>query len=610
MTQPHGNPRYSDSAIKTLQDLPVRWVLCRGKVAFESQWQTKELDPAALEAHGISGEPVGFVPGSIGLAALDVDEAGGIAPPFPDSVILQLPRPLASYRSLSGKWHLLYRAPDWEVRNQRFALAGCAGEVRGHRGYLILPGDDAVAALKRAHGLLEWGVDYGRWPLPDPTPLPVAPTPTTPPTDDVAAKRVLAAMEKKLDAVRRAQPGDRNNRLSDASYWGAKLANAHGHRELVRAALIDAAGACGLGEQEALKCIDSKLRTVKESVTLEDRPHPSQKPQDALSGDLGDDPTPTPSLVVTSMEEAMERFERGEYEVKWITEGFTPASGTSLLAATPKTGKSVFARAEAAAIITNNSFFGAATTPTNVLLLALDEAGQSVFGHFHRLWGNAGYGDRFAHLDVVEPGNLLPDRWQTQLMEQFERRHYGLVIADMMVNLMPGVQDLNDYKSVFEAMGVFRTIAAKLDTHFRLVHHYNKGEGRGVDRVMGSAAIAGAVDQLILLDQTPQGKRFYQVAGRLTNDDTQWAYGLGTDSGLLSRLGRRGEGSVHEGEITRWVRQHLLFGEPFTAKEVQSEIATDCTVKTVKRELEKLVVAGDLTKKRVGTGDIYSAGRS
>ena len=141
----------------------------RQGITWGSTWPSgADMVTETATTDGEAHLPVGLVPGSIGLAVLDVDNDADTKD-FPskesvEALILRFP-PAAVLRSLSGKPHLYYHdlAPLQQRHGQQFRvgspfiLDGLSGEVRGSRTFAIVTDIvSLVAQLRAVHGLRDF----------------------------------------------------------------------------------------------------------------------------------------------------------------------------------------------------------------------------------------------------------------------------------------------------------------------------------------------------------------------------------------------------------------------------------------------------------------------
>ena len=146
------SPRQRDApALSTIVDHGGHLVLVRRgeRAPVWSKWQKRK---PALDLVAAHNGRVGLIPHSIGATALDVD--------FGDPS--NLPKPWVGCRSRRPGGVHLYYGDDQARGNQNWQAAGCSGEVRSAKGYLILhPGGAKKIALA-----LDSGVQLNLFPFP------------------------------------------------------------------------------------------------------------------------------------------------------------------------------------------------------------------------------------------------------------------------------------------------------------------------------------------------------------------------------------------------------------------------------------------------------------
>jgi len=135
---------YDFDALRAIAARRAHFVLCDAdKRAVRAGWNKRGASLAEIKRHrGL----VGIVPASIGVSALDVD-AGDFR------AIARRFRPFVRMRSRRRDGRHLYYGDHRARPNGRFCAAGCRGDIRGGRGYLIIwPGQEgrlATALRKR-----------------------------------------------------------------------------------------------------------------------------------------------------------------------------------------------------------------------------------------------------------------------------------------------------------------------------------------------------------------------------------------------------------------------------------------------------------------------------
>lgn len=129
-------------------------------------WKDREASNAGALAAIRKGNPFGLVPGSVGLAVVDLDRPEGPKPGVNDWADAMDP----AFWHPSGNpdnRHLWFDAPDRTVGNDKWERDGYAGEHRGTNGYVV---------LYRPREVLQYLVDRKR-PGARPHPLPDLPKP-------------------------------------------------------------------------------------------------------------------------------------------------------------------------------------------------------------------------------------------------------------------------------------------------------------------------------------------------------------------------------------------------------------------------------------------------
>ena len=196
-------------------------------------------------------------------------------------------------------------------------------------------------------------------------------------------------------------------------------------------------------------------------------------------------------LTLTSLRDLLREPEEA---VPWLVEGRLPAGGLSLLAGKPKAGKSTVARCLALAVARGEPWLGFKATLGPVIYLALEEKRAEVRRHF------AAMGARDPDPVFVMVGSSPADGL-ARLRVEAERRRPVLIIVDPILRMVR-VKDANDYATMTAALEPLLALARETGAHVLLVHHAGKGERADVDAALGSTAIAGAPDTILVLKRS------------------------------------------------------------------------------------------------------------
>jgi hypothetical protein len=211
-------------------------------------------------------------------------------------------------------------------------------------------------------------------------------------------------------------------------------------------------------------------------------------------------------------------------ETRWLVEGRLPAGGMSALVAKPKAGKTTLARALALAVSRGEPWLGWETSPGPVFYLAFEEKRSEVREHFRTMGAT---GEEPLQL-IIGPG---PANAVAQLESAAQREHPVLIIVDTLQALVRA-KDLNDYAVVSRALEPLVRIARHVGAHVLFVHHARKGPTRkDGDSVLGSTAIMGGVDTIILLRRTERCRSLWTVQ-RYGEDQAEVVFELDPETRL------------------------------------------------------------------------------
>ena len=200
-----------------------------------------------------------------------------------------------------------------------------------------------------------------------------------------------------------------------------------------------------------------------------------------------------------------ELFDMPDEKIPFVVEGLLPTSGSSIVHAKPKIGKSTLARQLALAVSRGEPFLGRHTCQGPVLYIALEEKEDEVKLHFRAL-GSDGSEPIFLIADV-EPSKL------ENVLRIVDDIEPVLVIVDTLAKFLR-INKINDYGPVNDSLRWMHEAARKSGAHFLAVHHAKKTAGDDpMDSLIGSTAFAGGVDTVIGLS-IGRGTRVIQTNQR------------------------------------------------------------------------------------------------
>lgn len=270
--------------------------------------------------------------------------------------------------------------------------------------------------------------------------------------------------------------------------------------------------------------------------------------------------------------------------IPWLIENLLIQGGCSLLAAKPKVGKTTLSRCLALAVARGESFFGQKTVRKNVLLMTLEDKLSEVGRHFRQL----GASEDDGIFVLTESPRSIP-----QLRTLILEKEFGLVVIDTMILGVRGLADLNDYLQVSQAIAPYVQLARETESHIMFCHHLSKRERGGGDQILGSTALFGSVDSVLLLDRQKQLRTFSTIMRY--GKDWPTARLQITDEGQIEIFEKEDKEVTVKAQI---VERLSAEKSPITEKEIEAAVYGRTTHK--RQALRELFQRGQI--KRIGDG--------
>ena len=219
-------------------------------------------------------------------------------------------------------------------------------------------------------------------------------------------------------------------------------------------------------------------------------------------------------------------------KMEWAVERLMSKGGISLWSAPPKLGKSWLARQLITDLLCKRPFLDRKTLFGEVHYYAIEEQAEVVKKSFKKL-GLPEQVPLYIHV-----GDIFSDDALTDFKKILMDRKPVLAVIDTLFDFLD-VESENNYKEVKVQLRRLREIARSSGTHILCIHHANKSNMQGVSgsnrTVLGSAAIAGGVDAIVVLEMSGQD-RIITATGRMVRPITlrkldwnreTWTYSLG-----------------------------------------------------------------------------------
>lgn len=284
----------------------------------------------------------------------------------------------------------------------------------------------------------------------------------------------------------------------------------------------------------------------------------------------------------------------------WLVEGLLPEVGLTVLAGSPKVGKSWFVLDLAARL----AGAGATTfldcripAPGRVLYLALEDNWRRLKSRGIRLLQGGLAPDKL-HLEIGWP--RLDDGGEEKLRSWMTKQpDTRLVIVDVFVRIRQRSQGGNMYDEDYAALGSLKTIADEYGIAVLAVHHTNQKKeiNDWMELVSGSSGLTGTADAVMLLSKGGEGR----AAGRLRctgRDLAEVDFALSFDNFLWARL----DGNA-EDHLRSLPRQKIIECLRKSSKAIGPKVVAEKTgqdYEAVKKLMQKMAKAGEINKQDYG----------
>jgi hypothetical protein len=233
-------------------------------------------------------------------------------------------------------------------------------------------------------------------------------------------------------------------------------------------------------------------------------------------------------------------------KVDWVVDGLLPAGGLSVLAGKPKVGKSVLARYIASRVALGKRCLGRKTVGGPVLYITLEGRRQDVRAHLRVLRAGS-LPQLYVHVGPVPQTPTGTSREKIRehrlawLAAAIKKHRPVLIIIDTWGRFVT-VKDSNDYAEGTAASEGVINLAQRTGVHFLFTHHSPKHTKRElIDSLLGSTAIAGAVDTVLLLRRQRDDVRTLATNQRVGDELPETVLILDPATGRLSLGGTRDE---------------------------------------------------------------------
>ena len=278
-----------------------------------------------------------------------------------------------------------------------------------------------------------------------------------------------------------------------------------------------------------------------------------------------------------------------EDAIDWLVQDRIPAGGVTLLAGAPKSGKSTAARSLALAVATGSTWLGWRCSYGAVWLLAFEDKRAEIRRHFRAMGATS-----CEPIQVFEgqaPANVL-----AQVHELARTERPSLIIVDTLQRLIR-VKDISDYAAVTTAFDPLLKLARDTGAALLLLTHASTHAQRdGLDAVLGSTALSGSVDNVLILRRSERYRTLSSIQ-RIGPDLEPVVLELDQATGRVVVAGRKRD--ADQAELQRLVLDVLQNApEPLTEASLKGEVEG----RGVDKERALRVLCGSGRVVRTGTG--------
>jgi len=223
-------------------------------------------------------------------------------------------------------------------------------------------------------------------------------------------------------------------------------------------------------------------------------------------------------------------LEEPEEQVNWLIEGLIPAAGVVVLAAKPKVGKSTAARCAALEVARGGSWLGRACERGTAWYVALEGRRRDIRAHFRQL--GATRADPIHVFVGVAPADV-----KIRLRQLAEQERPALIVVDTLQRFLKA-ENTSDYAEMTTLFDDVIAIAQQSGATMLVLHHAGKADRANIDAILGSTAIAGSADSIILMGRTDRYRTISTVQ-RVGDDLPETVIRLHPDSGRVYLDGPR-----------------------------------------------------------------------
>jgi hypothetical protein len=225
--------------------------------------------------------------------------------------------------------------------------------------------------------------------------------------------------------------------------------------------------------------------------------------------------------------ELTQAFDDDSAFVEHLVEGLLPASGSMVVGAKKKVGKSVLLANLTRSVARGAPFLTRASKKGRVLYGSFDEPKAVTLERFEAL----GMRNQPGVFLWAKRGGVGPN-WKTVVRDYVLKFKPDLLIVDTLAKLA-SIQEINSYGEWNAAYAPLHKLADEFKFSIVVTVH-NKKEGAGFDALAGSTAIGGGVDTILVIERDLQNIRTIATEQRVGTDMERTILNMDNDTFELS----------------------------------------------------------------------------
>ena len=179
----------------------------------------------------------------------------------------------------------------------------------------------------------------------------------------------------------------------------------------------------------------------------------------------------------------------------WLVDELIRRGSLSIVAGTPKAGKSTLIGDLVASLLKGSQFIDRSCVPTRCLYYSLEEIGAEVKQRFSQ------YGLTAKHPLFVREGYVPPGKFPFIMEDDIVKHSAEFILIDPLFDIIE-LESANDYVPVNRAIKDLLYLARKHNVHVCCIHHTAKQGG-----ILGSQALKGGTDLNVYMEFNKQNDR-------------------------------------------------------------------------------------------------------